>query len=235
MDLIQKPSRETEIVEVNLKNSQARIVDSSDAPELTHDILAIQAKHIQIVEIPYNGKTYQVHVRHGKQLGDELKSKRISLEYGQDASINFMLSKMIADPLLSWNGEGEGHPIEDISYRLKEKLCEACLVVNDPTEDDIYQVEVYLGIPDEIRKVANTFLPTQNPNEMSDDDLIKNEKAYYKTRQIFVVPMIKSPVLSESKCEETDGYPVNRISEGMMQTLFKAVSVVNTLRSTKTV
>ena len=57
MSFIPKSHRETEIVEVNLKNSQARIVESSDAPELTHDILAIKAKPIQIVEIPYEGKT----------------------------------------------------------------------------------------------------------------------------------------------------------------------------------
>ena len=235
MSFIPKSHRETEIVEVNLKNSQARIVESSDAPELTHDILAIKAKPIQIVEIPYNDKTYQVHIRHGKQLGDELKYKRIGIEYGEDASINFMLSKTVADPLLSWNGEGEGYPIEDISYRLKVKLTEACLAVNDSTEDDIYQVEVYLGIPDEILNVVNTLLPTQSFYEMTDDELIKNEKTYHIARQKFVVATIASPVLSESECEGNDAYPVSSISEGMMQTLFNAVSVVNVLRSTQTV
>ena len=235
MDFIRKPSRETETVEVNLKNSHALIVESSEASELTHDILAIKAKPIQIVEIRYDGKAYQIHVRHGKELGDELKSKRISLEYGSDASINFMLSKMIANPLFSWNGEGEGDPIEDISYLLKEKLCEACLVVNDPTEDDIYQVEVYRGIPDEILQGVNALLPTQSPNEMTDDDLIKNEKAYHIAQQKLVVAMIASPVLSESECERTDAYPVSSISVGMMQTFFNAVGVINVLRSTQTV
>ena len=235
MSFIPKPHHETEFVEVNLKDSQARIVESSDAPELTHDILAIKAKPIQIVKIPYDGKMYQVHVRHGKQLGDELESKRIKLEYGEDARINFMLSKMIADPLLSWNGEGEGYPIEDISYRLKVKFCEACLEVNDPTENDIYQVEVYLGVPDEIKEVVKALLPAQHPNEMPDDDLIKHDRAYRIARQTLVVAMIASPVLTESECERTDVYPVSRISEGMMQTLFKAVSVVNVLRSTQTV
>ena len=235
MSFIPKSHRETEIVEVNLKNSQVRIVESSDAPELTHDILAIKAKPIQIVGIPYNDKTYQVHIRHGKQLGDELKFKRIGIEYGEDASINFMLSKMIADPLLSWNGEGEGYPVEDISHLLKATLCEACLEVNDPTEDDIYQVEVYLGVPDEILEVVDTLLPTQSFNEMTDDDLIKNEKTYHIARQTLVVATIASPVLSESECEKNDAYPVSSISEGMMQTLFNAVSVVNVLRSTQTV
>ena len=235
MSFIPKSHREAEIVEVNLKNSQVRIVESSDVPELTHDILAIKAKPIQIVEIPYNDKTYQVHIRHGKQLGDELKFKRIKLEYGEDASINFMLSKMIADPLLCWNGEGEGYPIEDISYLLKDKLCEACLAVNDPTEDDIYQVEVYLGVPNEVLEVVHTLLPTQSFYEMTDDELIKNEKIYHITRQKFVVATIASPVLSESECERNDAYPVSSISEGMMQTLFNAVNVVNVLRSTQTV
>ena len=235
MSFIPKSHRETEIVEVNLKNSQARIVESSDAPELTHDILAIKAKPVQIAEIRYDGKPYQVHIRHGKKLGDELKSKRISIQYGEDASINFMLSKMIANPLFSWNGEGEGHPIEDISHRLKATLCEACLEVNDPAEDDIYQVEVYLGIPDEVLEVVHTLLPTQHPNEMTDDDLIKHEKADRIVRQTFVVATIASPVLAESECEGTDVYPVSSISEGMMQTLFNAVSVVNALRSTQTV
>ena len=235
MSFIPKSHREAEIVEVNLKNSQARIVESSDAPELTHDILAIKAKPIQIVEICYDGKPYQVHVRHGKQLGDELKFKRIGIEYGEDASINFMLSKMIANPLFSWNAEGEGYPIENISHLLKDKLCEACLAVNDPTEDDIYQVEVYLGVPDEILDVVHTLLPTQSPNEMTDDDLIKNEKAYHIAQQKLVVAMIASPVLSESECERNDAYPVSSISEGMMQTFFNAVNVVNVLRSTQTV
>ena len=235
MGFIPKPHRETEIVEVNLKNSQARIVESSDAPELTHDILAIKAKPIQIVEIPYDGKMYQVHVRHGKQFRDELKFKRIELEYGSDAGVNFMLSKVITDPQLSWNGEGDGYPIEDISYRLKVKLCGAALAVNDPTEDDIYQVEVYLGVPDAIKEVVKALLPAQHPNEMTDNDLIKHDRAYCIARQTLVVAMIASPVLTESECEGTDVYPVSSISEGMMQTLFKAVSVVNVLRSTQTV
>ena len=100
---------------------------------------------------------------------------------------------------------------------------------------DIYQVEVYLGIPDEILKVVNTLLPTQNPNDMTDDDLIKNEKTYRIARQKFVVATMASPVLSESECERNDAYPVSSISEGMMQTLFNAVNVVNFLRSTQTV
>ncbi len=235
MNIGRKSPQKSEVVEVNLKNSEACIVESSDAPELTHDLLAIKAKPIQIVQLTYDGKPYHVHIRHGMRFVDELKSNRIRSEYGVDASTNFMLSQMIASPKISWNGEGDGSPIEDIPPLLKDRLAEACLAVNNPTEDDIYQVEVCLGVPDDILKTANTLFPTQKPNDMTDADIIKNGKAYNMARQTLVIAMLASPVLSESECEETDTYPVSGISEGMMQTLYNAVCVVNLLRSTQTV
>ena len=66
-DILEKDrDAKVELVEINLKDQSARIVETSDAPELTTEILKARAKPIKEVVMLLRSTEWQVHIRHGR-------------------------------------------------------------------------------------------------------------------------------------------------------------------------
>ena len=244
-ELLKKDKRETDIVEVNIRNQTAWVVDSSNAPELTPTILAEKGKRLWTVEVVYDRQVVQVRVRHGKPLQVDIAYAKI-LENYQDTPLDtartrerdraikhLLLSSMIETPQFSYQGEGEGHPIEECSPILLNALYEAYAAVNAPTEDAIYQVEVLRSTPlDAMLLFQQTFElypapQTKKIMEMPDADiqaLLANRTAQH---QVAVASMITTPAFSYNGSGKDGAYPVEDISIAMLETLFEAYRVVN--------
>ncbi len=226
-------TQERIIVEINISTAKASPVETSDAPILTAHVLKSKAKPIQTVEIDYEGEMYQVAVRHGHSLEVEVQSEKLKPAYfnGRDVSgyepfyINFLLAKMIVNPVLGYDVEDEGVNIWTINKDLQDTLFQAYLTVNHP-DDDIYQIQVRRGVPEEVWYRLSVYpkVERERLSEMSDAELSEAAGIWRALRKIIVSTMIASPVISES---EGGGYPPDEISEKVMQTLLNAFSIVN--------
>ena len=245
-DAIAKDRRRTDIVEINLRNQTARVVESSDAPELTAEVLASEkGKPVQPVNLIFDGQKWSVHVRHGKPLHLQIKHEKLLEDYKdkkitpdmlreRDTAVkHLLLPEMIADPQFSYEGEGEGHPIEECSPILLNALWEAYLAIHSPTEDDIYQTTVLRGTPLHAAILLGESLelyPTPLDKkfaDMSDDEIEATCKRSTAQRRILVASMILSPALLLNGEGKQGAYPIEDISEWMLQTLFQAYRVTN--------
>ena len=124
-NIFERDERETAIVVVNFRDESARLVESSDAPKLTADVLKTKGKPVKTVEMYFEDQIFQVEVRDGKPLSLEVEQMKLLLEYeGQEgdraameerdrAIANLLLGKMMVDPPFSYKGKGEGTPIEN--------------------------------------------------------------------------------------------------------------------------
>ena len=244
-DAIAKDRRRTDIVEMNLKDQTAQVVESSDAPELTAEVLAEKGKPIQSVNLIFDGQVWRVNVRHGKPLRLQIqhekrladfKDKKITPELlrERDTAVkHLLLPEMIADPQFTFEGIGEGNPIEDCSSILLNALWEAYLAINAPLEDEIYQVSVLRGTPLHAAiLLGESFELYPAPLEkkfadMSEDEIEAIEERSLAQRRILVSSMILSPAFSLNGEGKAGAYPIEEISEGMIQTLFQGYRVVN--------
>ena len=244
-DAVAKDRRRTDIVEMNLKDQTAWVVESSDAPELTAEVLAEKGKPIQSVNLIFDGQVWRVHVRHGKPLRLQIKhEKRLAdskekkvtpemLRERDTAVKHLLLPEMIADPQFSYEGMGKGAPIEDCSRILLNALWEAYLAINAPLEDEIYQTTVLRGTPLHAAiLLGESFELYPAPLEkkfadMSEDEIEAIEKRSLAQRRILVASMILSPAFSLNGEGKAGAYPIEEISEGMLQTLFQGYRVVN--------
>ena len=253
-EIFERDARETAIVVVNFKDESARLVESSDAPKLTAEVLKTKGKPVKTVEMFFDDQMWQVKVRDGKPLSLEVAHMKLLLEYeGQEHDraameerdriiANLLLGKMMVDPPFSYKGKGEGTPIEDRSPIMIEALCNAYNEVNHPTEDEIYQVTVRRGIPaDTFALFGESFEwypvggEAKKYVDMSEDELAAVEARNSAQRQVLVAKMILDPVLSymqvvdgeEPSDGDTEGYPVELLSERYMKSLREAHQVVN--------
>ena len=261
-DVFEKDDRETAIVTVNFKDMSARVVESSEAPKLTVEVLKKQGKPIKTVEMFWDDQMWQVKIWDGKPLDVEIAHLKILEEYlGQEqdpvamderdrAVANLLLGKLMYDPPFSYQGQGDGSPIEARSAIMIDALCSAYASVNNPAEDSIYQVEVRRGVPaDAFALLGDTFewYPVGGESkkyvDMSEDELAAAVAQKTAQRQVLVPKMILDPVLSYKEVDAsevdvvetiedidiaaTDPYPVEYLSERFMQTLMEAHRVVN--------
>ena len=260
-DVFEKDDRETAICEVNFKDISARIVESSEAPKLTVDVLKTKGKPIKTVEMFWDDQMWQVKVWDGKPLDVEVAHLKILEQYiGQEhdsvamderdrAVANLLLGKLMYDPPFSYQGQGDGSPIEARSAIMIDALCSAYASVNNPAEDAIYQVEVRRGVPaDAFALLGDTFewYPVGGKSkqyvDMSEDELAAAVASKAARRQVLVPKMILDPVLSYKAVDATEvdveaienieiaegePYPVEYLSERFMATLIEAHRVTN--------
>ena len=224
-DAFEKDDRESAICEVDFSDMSARLVESSDAPKLTVEVLKTKGKPIKTVEMFWDDQMWQVKVSDGKPLEVEVAHLKILEEYlGQEqdpvamderdrAVANLLLGKLMYDPPFSYRGEGEGSPIEARSAIMIDALCSAYASVNNPAEDSIYQVEVRRGVPaDAFALLDDTFewYPVGGESkkyvDMSEDELAAAVAQKTAQRQVLVPKMILDPVLSykEVNASEVD-------------------------------
>ena len=260
-DVFEKDDRESAVVEVNFKDMSARVVESSEAPKLTVEVLKTKGKPVKTVEMFWDDQMWQVKVWDGKPLEVEVAHLKILEEYlGQEqdpvamderdrAVANLLLGKLMYDPPFSYQGQGDGSPIEARSAIMIDALCSAYASVNNPAEDLIYQVEVRRGVPaDAFALLEDTFewypigRESKKYVDMSEDELAAAVASKTAQRQVLVPKMILDPVLSYKEVDaseidvteiediaiaETDPYPVEYLSERFMQTLMEAHRVIN--------
>lgn len=258
-DIFESDTREHSLVEVNFRDMSARLVESSDAPKITREILETLGKPIKTVEMFYENAFWQVAVRDGIPLELEIKQLKIRLGYAdqetdfaameeRDLEISRMLlSEMLVDPAFSYKDKGEGIPIESRSQVMLNSLAEAFSVVNYPEADQIYQVTVRRGLPENKFALFGDFewYPVGNQQkkyvDMSDEELSAEMARQQARRQILVPAMIVDPNLTwtqvqdgevaeviETPADEKSPYPVELLSERFMRTLNEAHRVVTT-------
>lgn len=139
----------------------ARVVadgDTSAAPVLDAAVLERDYKRSARVEINIEGQTFQVEVLRGSPLTAALLLDRTPEVYAlkekvennphrefTDAEIaemdrtnrdfrRIMVASHVVNPLFSYKGYGDGHPIEDVSDTMLDALFEAYQAVNMPQE-----------------------------------------------------------------------------------------------------
>ena len=222
-DVFEKDDRESAIVEVNFRDTSARLVESSDAPKLTVEVLKTKGKPVKTVEMFWDDQMWTVKVWDGKPLGIEVAHLKILEQYiGQEkdgiamderdrAVANLLLGKLMYDPPFSYMGEGEGSPIEARSPIMIDALCSAYGSVNTPTEDAIYQVEVRRGVPaDAFALLGDTFewypvgTTSKKYVDMSEDELAAVVAQKTAERQVLVPSMILDPVLSYKEVDASE-------------------------------
>ena len=151
-------------MEINFLDGSARVVESSDAPEITPEILKEKAKPIQSAKMIFDAAEYQIKIKHGKGLVLDIAQSQL-LERMKDADPaertkavkHLFLADMVViqdtptdapTPMFSYQGTPDGFPpIEDCSDILLNELWNAYVDVNFPIEDAKYQVTILRGMP----------------------------------------------------------------------------------------
>lgn len=258
-DIFDHDNRETALVEVNFRDMSARVVEASEAPKITRYVLETLGKPIKTVEFFYMDSFFQASVRDGVPTELEIQQLKIILEYGdkennlaareaRDLKVNqLMLSKMLVDPAFSYQGQGEGVPIEARSQVMLNALAEAFSAVNNPQDDSIYQVTVMRGLPEDKFTLFGDFEWYAVGGEqkafvdMSDEELSAEMAKNRAHRQRLIPAMIVDPKLTWSQVADGEAadavsvpadvdapFPVELLSERFMQTFHSAHKVVTT-------
>ena len=219
-DIFESDNREHSLVEVNFKDMSARLVESSDAPKVTREVLETLGKPIKTVEMFYENAFWQVAVRDGIPLELEIKQLKIRLGYAdqetdfaameeRDLEISrVLLSEMLVDPAFSYKDKGEGIPIEARSQVMLNSLAEAVSVVCYPEADQIYQVTVRRGLPENKFALFGDFewYPVGNQQkkyvDMSDEELSAEMARQQARHQVLVPAMIVDPNLTWTQVQD---------------------------------
>ena len=245
-DIFERDDRESAIAEVNFKDMSARLVEMSDAPEVTVEVLETLGKPVKTVEMFYETGFWQVKVRDGVPIELDIRRLQLLSGAGEPATIadrealdgqvqQLIVSEMISDPSFSFQGQGEGTPIENRSPVLIASLWEAHAAVNNPVDDMIYQVQVSRGTPEDAYALTGEThewypvgAPTKPYTEMAAEELALEMQRYTARRRAILPVMIASPGLSYSDdVSGQPGYPVGLLSERFLRTLYEAHRVVN--------
>ena len=141
---------------------------------------------------------------------------------------------MIAEPEFSYNGVGNGVPIEKRSVILLNLLFDAYFVANVPVEDEIFQVEVLRGVPGEAALLLQQGFELyplgalkKKSADLSDTEIEQLEASNLAQRRVLVSSMIPRLNLSYNGHGEENAFPVEDIYGRYLQTLFEAYRVVN--------
>jgi flagellar capping protein FliD len=124
------------------------LVETSDAPPLTAEVLAEKGKLTKTVELVFediqqtgehpkierlNGVPFSVEVARAKILREFQGKETKKDDYERNlAVLRLLVSKMVVDPKLSFRGKGEGSPIEEQSDLLLEAFYESIVNATSP-------------------------------------------------------------------------------------------------------
>ena len=246
-EAMRNDTRRVDTVEINLSNQTARVVESSDAPLLTLDVVKEKAAPIQPETVIFDQKEWKVLVKMGvpfhanarhSKLVDEANDTEdpTELKALDDKVKNLYISEMIESPKFSFEGKGEGKPIEECSDLLRDELWSAFSRKNSPIADDIYQVKVLRGTPIHASiLLTDSFSLYPAPLakrviDMTDAEIEQTTQRSLSQRRI----MVSSMVFPEGFCFSLNGegsegekYPIEDVSEMFLATLHTAYRVVN--------
>ena len=243
-DVFESDQRETDTVEVDFTTRTARIVKKSTSPKLTKKVLVENAAPVKTVEIFFDNQIFQVQVAHGRSIRLDILHERLIKENNtpdtpealselETRIKHLTLAESIVSPAFSYQGNGEGHPIEKCSLVLLNALWQAVLSVNRPATPAVYQVKVRRGVPlDTALMLGESFSAyplgeTQDVAAMTDADIEVISKRHTVQRQTLVASMMQSPKFT-LKGEGTKGaFAVEDLCEAYLQTLYTAYRVVN--------
>jgi len=253
-EIFERDTAETALVEVNFRDMSAWRVETSDAPQLTTEVLQTFGKPVKTVELFYENAFFQVSVRDGLPVALEIQQLKLLTEYADRETdpvvkeelnlelSRLLLSGMLVEPQFSYRGKGEGPPIEQRSRVMLDSFAEAFSVVNQLETDAIYQVTVRRGVPADAFAITGgetfEFYPVGKQKkylEMSDEELSAEMARTAARRRVLVPAMIVDPQLSYAPVEdeadtppdENAPYPVGLLSERFMRGLFECHRVVN--------
>ena len=236
-EMIERDKRTVDIVEINLKDGSARVVETSDAPKLTKKALKEKGAPLQVGKTLFDGAEMEVDMWHGMPLSVDigrsnivaLYKDRIQEDYGsfverELAIKQFVLASLIPDAF-SYEGTPKGlPPIEDCSEILIGALWNAFLELHYPVLDDIYQVKVVRGIPEDVyAMLGNTFEIYPVGEKLKTDQMTPDAIETYVNRAnaqraVLVSSLILDPCLSyEGEGQGKHPYPVEKLSEWMLQ------------------
>jgi len=239
-EIFERDTAETALVEVNFRDMSAWRVETSDAPQLTTEVLQTFGKPVKTVELFYENAFFQVSVRDGLPVALEIQQLKLLTEYADRETdpvvkeelnlelSRLLLSGMLVEPQFSYRGKGEGPPIEQRSRVMLDSFAEAFSVVNQLETDAIYQVTVRRGVPADAFAITGgetfEFYPVGKQKkylEMSDEELSAEMARTAARRRVLVPAMIVDPQLSYAPVEdeadtppdENAPYPVRLLSE----------------------
>ena len=246
-EAMRNDSRKTDIVEVNFATQTARVVNTSDAPKLTLDVVKEKSAPIQPEKIIFDQKEWQVMVKMGVPFAVNAKHSKF-VEQAKDTEDpaelkaldntvkNLYISEMIDSPKFSFEGKGEGKPIEECSDILRDELYSAFSRKNNPLVDDIWQVTVLRGTP-----IHTSILLTDSFSiypaplqkrvvDMTDSEIEQTTQRSLSQRRILVSSMVFPSGFTFSlngEVSEGELYPIEDVSELFLATLYKAYRVAN--------
>ena len=250
LDILKRDRRTSDYVEVNLRDGRAWIVERSDAPHLTAEVLAEKGQPIQQAAFLFEGELWEIELWHGVPFSLEMEKAALLAAYKsqdltdprvlrqRDTEVRrLILSGMIAYPVFSYKGQPEGgYPIEDCSALVIQELWKTYHQLHFPMADDIYQVEVLRGVPEDTFILLGDTFETYNVGgkaiaEMADSEIKTFVQRLDEQRAVLVPSMLLSPKLTTAAAvedgSESEGYPIEQLSEFMMQVLFNAYKVSN--------
>ena len=250
-DIFDDDTRETEIVEIRLSDMTARIVESSDAPKLTRDVLQTLGTPIKTVEFFYRDRFYKALVRDGVSLALEIEQLKVLMQLDEGNPVTqkqknveisrLYASRLLVDPAFSYHEKekGAGVQIESVSEALLNALSSALKAVDDLYENTIFRVAVYRGTPEDRFALFSDFEwysvgKSKKYTDMGEDELNAAMARNQNNRQIEVAAMIADPPLcidpeaTEPPKDENAPYPVGLLSERFMRTLHQAHLCVTT-------
>ena len=183
--ILERDRRNTDWVEINIATREATAVASSDAPQLTAEVLAEKATLTKTAELIFediqqtdenptievlNGVPFSVEVARFKLLREFEGKKTKKDEYARNlAVLRLLVSKLVVDPKLSFRGEGDGAPIEKQSDLLLEAFYKSIVDATAPF--------TLIGT----HKDLNESLEFLNEKQASlESDLAKKEKSLEK-------------------------------------------------------
>ena len=150
---------------------------------------------------------------------------------------NLYISEMIDAPQFSFEGEGEGTPIEDVSDVLADALFSAYVEKNQSESDDVFQVTVLRGQPIHtailMQESFNSYpAPLQKEvASMSPADIEQTTQRSLAQRRILVASMVYPEGFSFSlngEGTQTANYTqLSTVSELYLQTLHSAYRASN--------
>ena len=247
-EILERDKRVVDCVEINLKDGSARVVETSDAPKLTKKVLKEKGAPLQVGRTLFDGAAMEVDMWHGMPLSVDLARSnlialykdRIQEDYSafveRELAIKHLVLASLIPDAFSYEGTPKGlPPIEDCSEVLIGALWDAFLQLHFPALDDVYQVQVMRGIPQDVyAMLGNTFEMYPVGEKLKTDQMTPDAIETYVNRAnaqraVLVSSLILEPCLSyNGEGNEKHPYPVEKLSERMLQCLDNAQKASNT-------
>jgi len=184
----------------------------------------------------YKGAERDTHIQ---QIQEEYKDLVLSPEQRierEDRAKRLILAGMIViDGMFSFEGRPADAltPIDDMDEILLNALWSAYNDVNNRFHEEWYSVEVRRGTPLETKLMLNSTFESyqlgtgESPSEMTEETLEDALERSNARRNILVSSMIVKPALSLGGKGAKHAYPIEDLSEQMLQCLHAAYSIVN--------